>query len=343
MGSCLSKPTSVDGQLFQKTDGHQAAARDLAGPFAEQEQQHLWMALLLTSFCCADGVPATIGPATGSREHDTLKVSAEVGRWSPENVATWAASLGLAQTSMQALKVGCNVQDSPAVARRSCDQPPEAAEQWCSIAEVAFVSRSCICTILQHCVPQALIPRMQQLPRSRLHFILQGVTGSELLKVTDQRLLQLGVKDAAERHALLAACSSLQQQGASANRPAQLSKLADSAAAQLHGTAQSPTSSLAGPASRAALPAHLDSTGGGTALPKYVALSFIRRYPSFMQSYLQAHTPTHDHQLTRSDIRVPGCVCCHVRIINHLQDACLGGSSRMQQVVRHCGVLRVGH
>jgi hypothetical protein len=40
---------------------------------------------------------------------------------------------------------------------------------------------------------------------------LQGCTGAQLLQLTDKGLLQLGVQDAAERQALLAARRSLQQ------------------------------------------------------------------------------------------------------------------------------------
>jgi hypothetical protein len=41
---------------------------------------------------------------------------------------------------------------------------------------------------------------------------MQGVTGQQLVSLTDQRLLQLGVQDAAERQALLSARSTLQSQ-----------------------------------------------------------------------------------------------------------------------------------
>eukprot|EP00878_Enallax_costatus_P012153 GHUV01012690.1.p1 GENE.GHUV01012690.1~~GHUV01012690.1.p1 ORF type:complete len:612 (+),score=147.24 GHUV01012690.1:321-2156(+) len=183
MGSCLSKPASVDGQNVQKGDGHPAAARRTA-----------------------DGIPATTGLATGygGQEQSTLPV--EVAAWSAENVATWAASFGLPQTSIDALK---------------------------------------------------------------------GVTGSQLLQVTDQRLLQLGVKDAAERHALLAARSSLQQHGASMNRPLQLANT-DLKAAQVLGTVQSPTGSLAGAGSPVVSDAQLDSTSGGKALSRYGTLHSSR-------------------------------------------------------------------
>lgn len=49
---------------------------------------------------------------------------------------------------------------------------------------------------------------------------LQGVTGQQLLQLNDHRLLQLGVLDAAERHALLAASTQLQQEHAPQSGPA---------------------------------------------------------------------------------------------------------------------------
>lgn len=43
-------------------------------------------------------------------------------------------------------------------------------------------------------------------------YLLQGCTGEQLSQITDKGLLQLGVQDAAERQALLAARGTIQQQ-----------------------------------------------------------------------------------------------------------------------------------
>jgi hypothetical protein len=50
--------------------------------------------------------------------------------------------------------------------------------------------------------------------------ILQGVTGQQLLQLSDHRLLQLGVMDSAERSALLTARTQLQQEHAPDAGPA---------------------------------------------------------------------------------------------------------------------------
>ncbi|WIA36602.1 hypothetical protein OEZ86_007890 [Tetradesmus obliquus] len=57
------------------------------------------------------------------------------------------------------------------------------------------------------------------LPKASLT-ALQGVTGQQLLQLSDHRLLQLGVLDAAERHALLATRTQLQQEHAPDTVPA---------------------------------------------------------------------------------------------------------------------------
>lgn len=78
---------------------------------------------------------------------------------------------------------------------------------------------------------------------------LQGCTGAQLLQLTDKGLLQLGVQDAAERQALLAARRSLQQgQQQPTAQPQQQQQQAQSLAGKDAGVKQLATTSPGTPA-----------------------------------------------------------------------------------------------
>lgn len=89
---------------------------------------------------------------------------------------------------------------------------------------------------------------------------IQGLTGLQLQLLTDQRLLQLGVKDAAERHALLAARSNVLQHEAGPSKAQHLSGLTGNKSVD-DAVRSSATGSLAGALGSPGSDAQPDSAG----------------------------------------------------------------------------------
>jgi hypothetical protein len=157
--------------------------------------------------------PVKAAPAV-ERDQVSPELPADIATWTPGDVSSWAATLGLPKASLTALQVGSMGQGC------QCGYGLSLSLQGLGtcVCNSQFEQLQVTCCFHCLCMSLLMAPAVE-MPAYSSHLlllqpVLQGVTGQQLLQLSDHRLLQLGVLDAAERHALLAARTQLQQEHA---------------------------------------------------------------------------------------------------------------------------------
>lgn len=174
MGGCFSKPArphaKTEGPAQQQSPNVPSVTATSTAPAAEPTQGKDQDIQQLSA--------QQASPATSAQLPTVLEA------WSPADVLTWAAGLGLGPTAAGALQVrACGV-----CLLYSSTLMPRLCPAW-----------QCTCDRTAWCAVVWLL-------------LSQGCSGQQLVQLTDKGLLQLGVQDAAERQALLTARKNLQQQ-----------------------------------------------------------------------------------------------------------------------------------